>query len=177
MKKLMITTMVLLVLSTMLFGEFKIGYINSNEIFLSSSKVQSAQQEYQSQIAGWQEQITKIQEDIKQLEQEYQTKKAMLSDSGLQEAESKIQRKYINAEETYQNIFGENGLAKQKENELLGPITEEINQIVEQVAIDNNYDYVLDVSMGVVQYAKEVYDITDEVIEKLEESTGSTDNK
>lgn len=177
MKKIIISTLVLMMLTGMLFAEFKIAYINSNEIFTTSPKVQAAQQEYQEQIMGWREQITKLQTDIKTLEEEYQTKKAMLQDAGRQEAETKIQRKYIAAEETYQNIFGENGLAQQKETELLGPITEEINQIVEQVAIDNNYDYVLDVSMGVVQYAKETYNITDLVIEELTKSTGTTENK
>lgn len=175
MKKIIISIMVMLLLATMLFGEFKIGYINSNEIFATSTKVQNAQKEYQEQIQAWREQISKIQQDIQTLEQEYETKRAMLSESGKKEAENKIQRKYIAAEETYQNIFGENGLAVQKENELLGPITEEINQVVEQIAIDNNYDYVLDVSMGVVQYAKEVYNITDLVIQELKNSTGSTE--
>lgn len=171
MKKI-VTILIMIAMSlSFLYAEFKIAYVNSNIIYTSSEKVKLAEKEYQDNVNAWQEQIDNMSQEITNLENDYKLREAMLTDSAKQEAQGNIQRKYIAREELYKSIFGQNGLAAKKNEELLDPIAQEINEIIERVAIENNYDMVIDVAAGSLVYAKEKYDITSLVVEEM----GSTE--
>jgi Skp family chaperone for outer membrane proteins len=65
-----------------------------------------------------------------------------------------------------QDKFGQQGEAAQKNNELLRPIVEKVNAVINKIATDENYDYIFDSKSGVV-FAKKSYDLTDKVIKAL----------
>ena len=71
--------------------------------------------------------------------------------------------------EGYQNkYFGPEGEFYKMQNELLEPIMQEINKAIQNVAIKEGFDYVLDVTtqQGVV-YALDSYNITEQVMTEL----------
>ena len=52
-----------------------------------------------------------------------------------------------------------------------------LKTVIELIAIENNYSIVLDASLGVVGYGKSKLDITDRIIEEMEETIDTEEEK
>ena len=65
--------------------------------------------------------------------------------------------------------------AARRNDELSGPIVTAIEDATRRVAEKEGFDLVLDAGPGIVVYSKPELDITDEVLEDLEVSRGSTE--
>ncbi|MCX7726389.1 MAG: OmpH family outer membrane protein, partial [Chitinispirillaceae bacterium] len=66
-----------------------------------------------------------------------------------------------------QDKFGQQGEALMKNEELTKPIIEKINKIIEKIAKEENYDFILDARAGGVVFGKKVYDLNQRVLEAL----------
>ena len=58
-------------------------------------------------------------------------------------------------------------MQQQKNLELTQPLYDKIDQIIQKIGEEEDYDYILDVVQGVVLYSKPRFDITNRVIEEL----------
>ena len=76
-----------------------------------------------------------------------------------------------------EEIYGENGKIITRNNELIQPIMNKLKIVIESIAIENNYSLVLDASLGVIGYGKSKLDITDRIIEKMEETVDTEEEK
>jgi Skp family chaperone for outer membrane proteins len=94
----------------------------------------------------------------------------ILTESGKQEAEDKINGLLEERQQFIQEIYGETGTAVQRNAELLEPIVQKMSAVIEKVAVDNNIDMVLDAASGGILYAKPKMDITDLVIEEMDKA-------
>jgi outer membrane protein len=63
--------------------------------------------------------------------------------------------------------FGQRGEALVKNEELMKPVVEKINKIIEKIAKDENFDFIFDIRMGGIVFAKPAYDLTDRVLAQL----------
>ena len=64
--------------------------------------------------------------------------------------------------------FGTNGELFQKQDELMKPVQNKIFNAIQDIAKDEDLDFVFDRSGDVIfLYAKEQYDITNKVLDKL----------
>jgi outer membrane protein len=171
MKKLMLAAIALLLTVSVVYAESQnIVYIDSERIMMESQDTQEAQQMYQSEQKEWDEEIAELEEQIDALNNEYESKKMILTESGKVEAQEKINQLLEKRQQKIQEIYGDQGLAMQRNAELLEPILEKLRNVIEKVAVENNYDMVLDVASGAVRYAKPKLDITDQVIEEMNET-------
>jgi outer membrane protein len=67
-----------------------------------------------------------------------------------------------------QDKFGVKGELFQKQEEVMKPIQNRIFTVIQQIAKDKDYDFIFDRSGDIMfLFAKEEYDLTKEVIEKL----------
>jgi outer membrane protein len=112
--------------------------------------------------------------NLKQMEQSLQQKQATLQQNQatmqeweLQSAQAEfesIYNTYMQAQQTFQERY----VAKQ--TELLTPIMDEINVVLEEIANAKGYDYIILMIDAKATYANPKYDITEMVIQKLEAS-------
>ncbi|MDY6915516.1 MAG: OmpH family outer membrane protein [Candidatus Cloacimonadota bacterium] len=170
MKKLLLTAIAIVITVSILNAQDKIVYIDSERIMMESQDTQEAQQIYQSEQQEWDAEIAELEEEIDKLNTEYESKKMILTESGKVEAQEKINELLEKRQDKIQEIYGDRGLAMQRNQELLEPILEKLQNVIEEIAIENNYDLVLDVASGSVRYAKPKLDITDTIIEKMNEA-------
>ena len=64
--------------------------------------------------------------------------------------------------------FGANGELFQKQNELMKPVQNKVFTIIQQIATEEEMDFVFDRSGDIIfLYAKPEYDLTPKVIERL----------
>ena len=168
MKKIFMIIM-LMVLTTAIFAETdKIAYIDTDRIMMESPETQEAQTVLLNERQKWEQEIMELDTEIEQLYADYESKKMILTASGKQEAENKIMELQQQRQARVEEIFGENGKFVQKQAELLEPILNKLKVVIEKVAVENNYSVIFDAAAGGLLYAKPSLDITELVLEELE---------
>jgi outer membrane protein len=165
-----------LFLSLILFAAFtskvgaqlKIGYVDSDAIMKQLPDAQDVQKKLDAMIKEWQEEISKMERDWKTKYDDYDKRKLILSE----QKRAEIEKELVALEDQFtkyrQAKLGVKGELFQKQEELMKPIQNRIFTVIEQIAKEKDYDYVFDRSGDIMfLYAKEEYDLTKEVIEKL----------
>ena len=172
MKKIVLTIVLGVILTTLAFAETeKIAYIDTDRIMMTSTETQEAQTILVGERQKWEQEIADIDTEIEQLYADYESKKMILTESGKQEAETKIMSMTETRQNKVQELFGENGKFIQRQNELLAPILNKLKTVIEKVSVENNYSIVLDASAGSVLYAKPSLDITDAILDEMQKTT------
>ncbi len=171
MKKIVLTIVFAVILTTLVFAEAeKLAYIDTDRIMMTSPETQEAQTILMGERQKWEQEIADMDAEIEQLYADYESKKMILTESGKQEAETKIMSLSEARQAKVQELFGENGTFVQRQNELLAPILNKLKTIIEKVAIENNYSIILDASAGSILYAKPSLDITDSILDEMEKA-------
>ena len=157
------TMVVALLLSSALFAQTKVGVINSAAILASHKGTQAAETKLRAKMELWQKQIEQKQQDLMKMQEDFQAQAMLMSASQKQAKEIEFQK----AGQALQ-VF-----AKDKEQEgmklrdqLLKPITSEVNDIIQAIAISEGYDVVFDEN-GQIVYAKDNLNLTEKVLAKM----------
>jgi outer membrane protein len=177
-KKILIIMVLGLFLTTVAWAQaFKIAYINTDKVIAECNDTKEIQRVFTAERQNWEAQIKDLDDTSKQLEADFDKKKLTMTESGKRDATTKIDAKKAERDRMIDEFFGENGKAKQRYQELIEPVTKKINSIIERIAVDENYSLILDVSTGVVLYAKQNMDITDQVVGEMNKGLESTTDK
>ncbi len=145
----------------------KFGYVDSDKIFTNYKEWQKAQDDYNAEYKAWDEEGQKMQNDLEELITEYDKQRLILSPEKKKEREAAIDAKRQALDAFTKRIFGPNGQAERRNTELVRPLLEKINNAIERVAMENNYDFIFN-SSGLA-YARQDYDVTDKILEALEQ--------
>lgn len=148
------------------FAQLKIGYINSERILAEYQGTKSAEEKLKKEYAKWEQEATERQKKMKEMKEQLDKQSLLLSAERKKEMEAELEREYIEYNKFLQEKFGQQGDAAKKNDELLKPIVEKINKILEKLAKDENYDFIFDMRGGLV-YGKKTYEVTDKVIQAL----------
>jgi len=171
MKKLIFSTLsVFLLFSFVVNAQLKIGYIDSDTIMKQLPDAQDAQKKLDAQIQDWQSQLKKMQRDWKRKYDDYSKKKLTMSPMRRSEVERELTSLENKIEDFRNKKFGANGELFKKEQELMKPVQNKIFKAIQEVAKEKDLDFVFDRSGDILfLYAKEKYDITNLVLEKLKQ--------
>lgn len=167
-------TMRYLLLGLILMGampihaQLKIGYVDSDAIMNTLPDAQDARQQIDAIVQEWQAELNKKQSAWKTKYDDYEKRKLIMSEQRRSELESELIAMEQEMVAYREKKFGTSGELFQKQDEIMKPVQNKVFTAVQQVAKDEELDFVLDRSGGVlVLYAKEEYDITNKVLEKL----------
>jgi len=166
MKKLIIAIVAVMAFAVGVSAQLKVGYVNSDEILEQYSGTKKAEEELRKEYAKWEQEASKKQENILKLEETLNKQALILSEDKKAQIRKEMQDSVTAYQKFLQDKFGQQGAAAQKNNELLRPIVEKVNGIINKIAADENYDFIFDSKAGVV-FAKKSYDLTDKVIKAL----------
>ncbi len=169
MKKITILFFSILFIGNTVNAQLKIGYVDSESIMKQLPDAQDAQKKIDAFIQEWQEEIAKMQAEWKKQYKEYENRKLIMSNQKRAEVEKELVALEDRIQEFKQKKFGVNGELFQKQEELMKPIQNKIFNAIKEVAEENDLDFVFDRSGDLIfLYAKEEYDITSLVLEKLQ---------
>ena len=172
MRKIIITVLAIICLSSIVWAEsVTLAYIDTDRVMMECSDTQEAQQLFQTEQQSWNEEVQELDMEIQRLSDEFDQKKLILTESGKEEASSKIKELADQRDARVNEVFGEGGLAMQKNAELLEPILNNLRDVIEQISTEDNIDMVLDASTGGILYAVPRLDITDQVIDEMNKVT------
>ncbi len=148
------------------YAELKIGFINSEKILMEYEGTKSAEDKLKKEYAKWEQEATERQKKMKEMKEQLDKQSLLLSAERKKEIESELEREYIEYNKFLQEKFGQQGDAAKRNDELLRPIIDKINKILDKIAKNENYDFIFD-SRGGVVYAKKAYDLTEKVVQVL----------
>ena len=153
-------------LSSVVFGQanLKIGYIDSNELLELMPEKDSVEAKLMEYQASLEDQIANMLTEYQTKVQNYRDNVATMSDiikqtkeKEITDLETRIQQFQQTAEMDFQN----------KQAELYNPLFEKARKAISEVAKEQGFTYVFDISMGTVLYYESGIDVLPLVKNKM----------
>lgn len=173
MRVSMLVCAVVLLLVPALAGsvEQKIGFVNTGTVFAQYSAAKEAQQAYEKEMEQLNKDVTAKEEEIKALADTLEARKYLFSEERLKEKQLELEKR----QQDYLKFRQEaEAKAAKRNDELSQPIVQAITAAAKTTAEKESFDLVLDSAAGIVIYSKPEFDLTDKVLQTLEEAKKST---
>ncbi|MCK5571446.1 MAG: OmpH family outer membrane protein [Bacteroidetes bacterium] len=168
MKRLMMVCSLLLLAGVMV-AQTNIAHINSEAIMQALPEAIDAQKSLDALVAQWESELQSMQADWKQRFDEYDQRKLILTDQARAELERELRDLDRDISEFRNTKFGPNGELFQKQNEVMKPIQNKMFKVLEEIAEEEEYDYIFDKSGEILLlYARESRDLTEEVLTRMQ---------
>lgn len=149
-------------------AQMKIGHVSTEAIMKQLPDAQDAQKQLDALTAGWQEDLNKMQSDWKKKYDDYDKKKLIMTDQRRADAERELRELDQKMADFRNQKFGQNGELFAKQNELMKPVQDRVFKAIQDVSVEEGFDYVFDKSGEILlMYANPKYDVTDKVLAKL----------
>jgi outer membrane protein len=159
----------LLTVTACLYSQAKIGYVDSKIIIESMQDAKDAQTNLDNLVSVWKGEIQKMNDSLNFIKDDYEKKKIILTENIKKQKEEEIKELEKRITDFKLAKFGENGEYFFKQNELMKPVQDKMFKAIQDVAKEDDYDFVFDRSSQLMLlYMNEKFDITQKVIRKLE---------
>jgi len=156
-------------------AQTKIGHVSSEAIMKQLPDAQDAQRQLDALIVEWQNELQKMQQDWQRRFDEYDKRKLIMTDQRRAETEKELQDLDKKIADFRNLKFGQNGDLFNKQNELMKPVQDRVFKAIQDVALEEEYDYVFDKSGEILlMYSNEENDLTAKVLAKLQVSVPAT---
>ena len=150
------------------FAELKIGYIRPQYIFTKYEPYKNAMKDLGEYEKEEIDKLKKMGDEFQKEVQETEKKALLMSDEIKMKKQEEFQLRQIELDKFYDDLYNQqNGKLVKKQEELLQPIINRINEILMRVGKEDSYDYIFDAE-GPVLYADEKYDLSDYILEELD---------
>jgi outer membrane protein len=151
-------------LFSFLLAEEKIGYIDSDKVVNGYKGMSALKEQYNKLVGEWEGEAQTKKAEIETLKNELANQEAMLSEETKKKKRNEIKQKESEYEEFLKEVWGENGKAQQKHEELLRPLIEEVSNVMEKIGEEEGYTIIFDISEGNIVYVKAGLDLTERVL-------------
>ena len=167
-KQILVIGSIILLGTVSAFAQVKIGHVSTEAIMKQLPDAQDAQKQLDALTAGWQDELNKMQDDWKKKYEDYDKKKLIMTDQRRADAERELRELDQKMAEFRNQKFGQNGELFAKQNDLMKPVQDRVFKAIQDVAVEEGYDYIFDKSGEILlMYANAKLDVTDKVLEKL----------
>jgi len=164
LKKIALVVLCVLPFSLMA-QEAKLGHINSQEILTLMPERAAIEKTIADLQSQWESELVKMREEYNSKIKEYQEKQATMPESIKQARQAEIGE--IEQRITTFNQTATADLQK-KQQELFTPVIEKVKKAITEVATENKYTYIFDLSsQSIIYQAPNANDITPLVKKKL----------
>jgi len=170
MNKIIISLSVFIFFSSVsLLAQLKIGYVDSDSIMDNLPDVQDTRQKLDALIRDWQNELKGMETEYKKKKDDFDKRNLIMTDQTRTDAQKDLAELEKKLSDFRDKKFGPGGELFQKQDELMKPVQNKIFNAIQEIADEENLDFVFDRSGDIMLlYAKDEYDITAKVLEKLQ---------
>jgi outer membrane protein len=147
----------------------KIGYIDSQAIIDQDPAAQEAQKQFEEDMTRYRAEVQQLGEEIQNLIDQYNQQQAMLSEAAKANRQEEIRLKQTQYQQRISELEQQ---ANMRSAELIQPVMERINSIIEEIRTAGSYAMIFDVAAQGVIAADPELDLTPEVIRRLQAGSG-----
>jgi len=142
--------------------------IDSKYILEKLTDYKDAQKKLDQFSEQWQQEIDQKQAAMDKMYKDYDAEQVMLSDVLKKKREDELYNKEKELRDLQKKHFGFEGDLFKKRQELIKPIQDRVYTAVQKLALDKQYDFILDKSEGItVIFADPKLDRSDDVLRNL----------
>ena len=123
----------------------KLGYVNSALVLSGLPEYQQAESTYARELQSFQAEIERLATQLDSMTREYDQQQVVLTPSAKQQKIQEIR----DQQQRFEQRRGElNVRAQEREQELLQPIKERMDAVLEGIRAEGNYAFIFDVAIG-----------------------------
>lgn len=166
MKKLIMVVLIAAGLTSC--NEEKTAYVDTTRLIQEYTEMQEVEAEFNTRSESVKTQLDSLARGFQQEVQEYQSNMGNLSTAQRQEIEEELMRKQQTIQQQQQRMGNQ---LRQESDVVIDSIVDKVKDYVRDYGQENGYTYIFGSNESAnIMYAKEGRDITDEILEKLNES-------
>lgn len=143
-------------------------YVNTQAILQQAPGADQARETWASELEQYRSEVEALRSEIDSLRSALGQQREMLSEDAVAQREQEIQQKQQELAQRVQELERQ---AAQRQQELLGPILEQVRTVLQEIREEQGYTMVFDASAAGVLAADPNLDITEIVIQRLQEQT------
>lgn len=147
----------------------KLGYIDSQAILQEAPGAKEAQQQFERDMARYRSEVQQMGEDLQTLIEQYDQQQLTLSPQAKATREEEIRKKQEQYQQRVQELEDQ---AARRQSELVQPIMEKINTVIDGIRREGDYTMIFDVASAAIIAADPALDLTSEVIRRLKSASG-----
>ena len=140
----------------------KIGFVDVGRLLEDSPQAVAARQKLQNEFAPRNEELEKLHKEVSDLAQKLANESDVMSEEQRLEQEREVQRRRRDFERKRDEVREDLAIRR---NEELGKLQDEVNTVVAAIASEEGFDLIL--TQAVSLYASKRIDITDRVLQKM----------
>lgn len=144
MKKIFIVLAFIIISSSSIFAQQRLGYVDSEYILRHIPEYNAAQKQLDELSIQWQREVDQKYAEIEKLYQAYQNDQASLNDNMRKRREDEIVNKEKQVKELQKQKFGFEGELFKTRARLITPIQEKVSKVIQDIAKEQSLDLVLD---------------------------------
>lgn len=145
-------------------SDIQIAYINSERIVQEAPGAQEARQQLEEDLSAYRTEVQQMGEELQQRIQQFEQQQMTLSEQARAEREEEIQQQQMEYQQRIQQLEQQ---AAQRQQELVQPIMNRINAVIEDIRREGGYTMIFDASTQGIIAADPGLDLTAEVIRRL----------
>ncbi|HXE58303.1 MAG TPA: OmpH family outer membrane protein [Gemmatimonadales bacterium] len=150
-------------------GGPKIGYVNSRLILQQTPGYATAESTFSRELEGYRQEVAKLQASLDSAAQDFEQQSVLLSPTARNAKRKELETQQQKLEQRTQELRER---AATRERELLDPIQQRVNAVIDGIRAEGNYAVIFDITApgsGIVSADKSL-DLTQRVIERLRAS-------
>jgi outer membrane protein len=158
----------LCLLSTSVYAQLKMGYVDSQRIMQEFQEAVDAQNKLEEIRNSYQAEYDNKVKEYQALAQEIESQSLLLSEEKKQEKMRQLQEKALEIDRyKYEKLNPEGGEFYKKNQELFKPVIDKINTVIRKIGTVEEYDFIIDASSGALLHAAPKHDLTVQVLDEL----------
>ena len=156
----------------------KIGYVNIEYIYAQNEDARLAYADFEKEGKRLQVELENKAMTLDSLMRDYTKLEIMWTEDMKVEKRKEIENLQIEVETFQSKYFAQpNGEIYMMLQQRMAPINELIQSAIDKVAAEKAYDFVLDISQGIVLYKLDSYDLTQLVVDELNKMSVNKDSQ
>ena len=156
----------------------KIGYVNIEYIYAQNEDARLAYADFEKEGKRLQAELENKAMTLDSLMRDYTKLEIMWTEDMKVEKRKEIENLQIEVETFQSKYFAQpNGEIYMMLQQRMAPINELIQSAIDKVAAEKAYDFVLDISQGIVLYKLDSYDLTQLVVDELNKMSVNKDSQ
>jgi outer membrane protein len=152
----------------------EIRFIDMEKVYMESKEYQEIFKKIQDLQNKYRTDLQTMQQNLQTKAKDFETKQLVLSEENKAKQREELQQEAVALQRREMEIFGEQGEYYVEAQKLRAPFNQKMNLIINRIATEKGYDLILDRSAVGVYFTRDIYDITNVVLEELKSMATST---
>jgi outer membrane protein len=142
----------------------KIGFVNSQRILNESRGVQQVQQTLQGEMTRLRAPLDSMEQRLNAANTAFQQQQATLTPQAREARQNELQQQFAAYQARGQQLQEQ---AQQRQQQLIAPIMQQINQVIEALRREGGFTFIVDSSQGGIVTVDPTLDLTDRVLQRI----------